>query len=112
MLSSLDSNLDGELFLKNGALKGLSALSRSMDTKLEIVNGAVKITAGMNASHLEVPFKTSTSAPVADRFNPDISAFVENVGIVFGIVIPLSSGVRSHRKISTYLFLHLEHLYL
>ena len=87
-------------------------MSRSMDTKLEMVDGAVKITAGMNATHLEAPFDTSTSAPVADRFNPDISAFVENVGIVFGIVIPLSSGVRSHRKISTYLFLHLGHIFV
>ena len=32
--------MEGELFLKNGALKGLSALSRSMDTKLEVVDGA------------------------------------------------------------------------
>jgi len=86
-------NLEGDLFLKNGALKGLSALSRSMDTKLEVVDGAVKITAGMKVTKLEAPFDTSTSVPVADSFSPDISALVDTVGIVFGIVIPFSSGV-------------------
>ena len=92
-------NLEGDLFLKNGALKGLSALSRSMDTKLEVADGAVKITAGMNVTNLEAPFETSTSVPVADSFNPDVSALVEKVGIVFGIVIPFSSGVSNDRKI-------------
>ena len=94
------SNLEGDLFLKNGALKGLSALSRSMDTKLEVVDGAVKITAGMKVTKLEAPFDTSTSVPVADSFSPDISALVDTVGIVFGIVIPFSSGVSNDRKIS------------
>ena len=77
-------------------------MSRSMDTKLEVTDGAVKITAGMNVTNLEAPFETSTSVPVADSFNPDVSALVEKVGIVFGIVIPFSSGVSTDRRISTY----------
>ena len=74
-----------------------------MDTKLEMADGAVKITAGMNVTNLEAPFETSTSVPVADGFNPDISALVEKVGIVFGIVIPFSSGASNDRKIYIYL---------
>ena len=74
-------------------------MSRSMDTKLEVVDGAVKITAGMKVTNLEAPFDTSTSVPMADSFSPDISALVDTVGIVFGIVIPFSSGVSSDRKI-------------
>ena len=74
-------------------------MSRSMDTKLEVVDGAVKITAGMKVTKLEAPFDTSTSVPVADSFSPDISALVDTVGIVFGIVIPFSSGVSNDRKI-------------
>ena len=69
-----------------------------MDTKLEVVDGAVKITAGMKVTKLEAPFDTSTSVPVADSFSPDISALVDTVGIVFGIVIPFSSGVSNDRK--------------
>ena len=88
-------------------------MSRSMDTKLEVADGAVKITAGMNVTNLEAPFETSTSVPVADSFNPDISAMVEKVGIVFGIVIPFSSGVSNDRKIKTvlHLFCHKKALY-
>ena len=70
-----------------------------MDTKMEVENGAVKITAGMSVTNLETPFETSTSVPVADSFNPDVSAIVEKVGFVCGIVIPFSSGVSNDGKI-------------
>ena len=97
--NKLFSNLEGDLFLKNGLLSGLSNLSRTMPTKLEVKEGSVRITAGIGVGKLRAPFETSTSIPMSEKFSPEVEALVEKIGIKCGLVIPIMSGAQKDGKV-------------
>jgi len=96
---SKTTNLEGDLFLKNGLLSGLSNLSRTMPTKLEVKEGSVRITAGIGVGKLGAPFETSTSIPMSEKFSPEVEALVEKIGIKCGLVIPIMSGAQKDGKV-------------
>ena len=61
IVSLLYRSLDGEIFLKNGQLSGLSSLSRSIPTRVEVEDGSVKLSAGIAMHGLQTPFEPSIS---------------------------------------------------
>lgn len=84
-------NLEGDLFLKDGSLSGLSQLTRSVPTLLQVENGVAKILIGLGVTGLEAPFTTSASIASPD-FHPEVKAIVEKIGIKFGVDVPLSGA--------------------
>ena len=88
-------NLEGEIFLKNGNLKGLANLSRTMPTTLKVDNGWVKVVAGVGVTNVAGDFETtvSDSVPVPDSFSPEVAANVQTVGFRCGVDIPITSSL-------------------
>jgi len=82
-------NIEGDFFLKNGSLSGLSQLARSVPTKLEVANNVARLTVGLGVTNLQSPFEASASLASPD-FKPEVKAIVEKVGINFGVEVPLS----------------------
>jgi len=85
-------NLEGDLFLKNGRLTGLSNLARSMPTLLKYEDGVVKVSTSLGVTNLESPFDTSTSVEVTEKFQPEVAALVDKIGFECGVEIPIKSG--------------------
>ena len=87
--------MEGEIFLKNGNLKGLANLSRTMPTTLKVDNGWVKVVAGVGVTNVAGDFETtvSDSVPVPDTFSPEVAANVQTVGFRCGVDIPLTSSL-------------------
>ena len=90
--SYLFRNLEGDLFLKNGRLTGLSNLARSMPTLLKYEDGVVKVSTSLGVTNLESPFDTSTSVEVTEKFQPEVAALVDKIGFECGVEIPIKSG--------------------
>ena len=86
------SNLEGNLFLKNGRLSGLSCLERTVPSKFEIRSGLMELRAGFGVSNLSCPFQPSTSLEISKNFNPEVAAVVEKVGLLFELKIPITGG--------------------
>ena len=86
------SNLEGNLFLKNGRLSGLSCLERTVPSKFEIRSGLMELRAGFGVSNLSCPFQPSTSLEISKNFNPEVAAVVEKVGLLFEFKIPITGG--------------------
>jgi len=64
-------NVEGDLFLKNGSLSGLSQIARSVPTKLEVADNVAKLTVGVGVKNLESPFDVSASLASPD-FKPEV----------------------------------------
>ena len=86
------SNLEGDLFLKNGKLAGMANLARTIPTSLNYENGVVHVKTGLAVTSLEAPFETSTSVTISDNFKPEVKAILEKIGFECGIEIPIKSG--------------------
>jgi len=84
-------NVEGELFLKNGVLKGLSNILRTKPTKLEVINGVANIGIAVGVQGIEAPFETSASIASPD-FKPEVKALVKEIGINFGVQVPLDGS--------------------
>ena len=85
--------------MQNGFLSGLSNLTRTMPTTLEVKDGFVRITAGIGVDNLEVPFETSSTLPMSDKFSPEVKAKVEKIGLKCGLAIPIMHGAEKDGKL-------------
>ena len=84
-------NNTGDVSLKDGSLIGLSKIRRSGPVVMDWQDGAVKILAGLSVPGLLAPF--TGQAHVKDMsVNPDIKTRVENVGVDFGVEVPVTGG--------------------
>jgi len=84
-------NVEGDLFLKNGILQGLSNILRTSPTKLEVANGVANVGVALGVQDIEAPFETSASIASPD-FKPEVKALVKRVGINFGVQVPLDGS--------------------
>jgi len=84
-------NIEGDLFLKKGLLRGLSNLLRMSPTKLEVAEGVATVGVALGVEGLEAPFEASASVASPD-FKPEVKALVEKVGINFGVSVPLDGS--------------------
>merc|ERR1719244_920103 len=87
-------NIEGDLFLKNGSLSGLSKLARASPTILQVSEGVAKLSVGLAVSDLQAPFDVSASMASPD-FKPEVKALVEKIGVKFGVEVPLSGDKSS-----------------
>jgi len=82
-------NVQGDLFLKNGLLRGLSQLQRSLPTTFSVDRGSARLGVGLGVSNLEAPFDASASIASSD-FQPEVKAKVEQLGIRFDVEVPFN----------------------
>jgi len=82
-------NVQGDLFLKNGLLRGLSQLRRSLPTTFSVDRGSAKLGVGLGVDNLEAPFDASASI-ASDDFQPEVKAIVEKLGIKFDVEVPFT----------------------
>ena len=75
LCSCLAKSVQGEIFLRNGELRGLASLARSLPTTVEVEDGCVKLSAGLGLRNLQSPFEPSVSVyqPSSD---PEVSCEV------------------------------------
>ena len=75
--SCLGKSVEGEIFLRNGELRGLASLTRSVPTTVEVEDGCVKLSAGLGLRNLQSPFEPSISIyqPSSD---PEVSCEVKS----------------------------------
>ena len=61
LCSCLAKSVEGEIFLRNGQLKGLATIARTVPTTVEVEDGCVKLSAGLGLHNLQTPFEPSIS---------------------------------------------------
>lgn len=82
-------DVNGDIFLNNGLLSGLSNLQRSEATSFSVEGGRARLEVGLGVNGLEAPFDASASIASPD-FKPEVKAMVEKVGIKFNVEVPFT----------------------